>query len=126
LSTEVGQGFKFKEYNEPQFYMFNSTVKPAVLLMNGKLNATAIAMGAVSDGYTYIFGGTGFDYAVYTKDKFSISVGATALFGSEARALYGLNATVNLDPSFYITLNARQEYTQKEFWFDGGAGFRIF
>lgn len=126
LSTEVGQGFKFKDYNNPQFYLVNSTVKPAASLLDGKMNASAIVMGAFSDGYTYVFGGTGLDYAVLTKNEFSISVGATALFGSEARSLYGLNTTINLDKSFYLTLNARQEYSQKEFWFDGGAGFRIF
>ncbi len=126
LSTEIGQGFKFIDYHNPQFYMVESTIKPAVDLLYGKLNATSIIMGAFSDGVSYIFGGTGAGYEVYRKEDFAVELGATALFGSEGKVLYGLNANVNINTSVYLTVNARQEYTQKEFWFDGGVGARIF
>ena len=126
LSTEVGQGFKFIDYQNPQFYMVESTVKPAVNFLDGKLNATSIVMGVFSDGVSYIFGGTGAGYEVFRKEDFAVELGATALFGSEGKVLYGLNAALNFNKTVYASINARQEYTQKEFWFDGGIGFRIY
>ncbi|MBV6480220.1 MAG: hypothetical protein HGGPFJEG_03073 [Ignavibacteria bacterium] len=126
LPFEIGQGFKFKDYHTPQFYLVNTTVKPTVKFVSDKLITSAIVMTAFSDGYTYLFAGPGISYMLLQKNSFKIYAGVTTLAGSEARRLYGGNVTAELAPQFYISLNARQEYTQKEFWFDGSLGFIFF
>lgn len=126
VSAEVGQGFKFIDYHNPQFYMVNASVTPSFEFIDGKLNAQSIVWSAFSDGYTYLFAGPGVSYNVFQKNNLGIDLGATALYGSEALQLYGLNAKVSLSTDFYITLNARQEYSRKEFWFDGGVGMKIY
>lgn len=125
LTAEAGQGFKFQDYHNPQLYMVSASVTPSFKFLDGKLNASSILWSAFSDGYTYLFAGPGVSYKVFQKNDFAISLGATALYGSEALQLYGLNTSINISPEFYITLNARQEYSRKEFWFDGGVGFQL-
>jgi len=125
LSAEIGQGFKFIDYHNPQFYMVNASVKPSLGFFKEKAIATTIVMTAFCDGYTYVYGGTGLSYRAYEKNNFKAELGVTALFGSKARQLYGINASFDFGESFYISLNARQEYKNKEFWFDGAIGIPI-
>ena len=123
LSGEIGQGFKFKDYHTPQFYQVQSTIKTAYTLTDD-LKLDGIMMGAFSDGYTYLFGGSSINYTLYRKDKFSLSSGVSVLAGSEGRALYGLNLNAGYR-DFYLSFNARQEYSRKEFWFDAAVGYII-
>ena len=91
----------------------------------GKLSVSAIGMTNFSDGITDYFAGNGVTYRVLSNKNFSLSAGATALFGTHERKLFGGNVMVDQD-LFYIIINARQEYTQKEFWFDGAVGIKLF
>lgn len=124
FSAEIGQGFKFKDYHHPQFYSIQTTVKPTFTLTDN-LRMDALMMGAFSDGYTYLFAGAGINYKVYEKEKFNLNIGLTSMKGSENRFLYGLNVCAGFKQDFYLTLNARHEYTMKEFWFDAGVGYNI-
>ncbi len=125
LTAEIGQGFKFIDYHNPQFYMMNASVKAPLSFLKEKAKVTSIVMTAFCDGYTYVFGGTGLSYQVYKNNNFKADLGITTLFGSEARDLYGINTTLDFGESFYISLNARQEYKHKEFWFDGAIGIPL-
>ena len=119
LPTEIGQGFRFKDYQNPQ------SSKPTYTTADGKLSVSAIGMTNFSDGITDYFAGNGVTYRVLSNKNFSLSAGATALFGTHERKLFGGNVMVDQD-LFYIIINARQEYTQKEFWFDGAVGIKLF
>jgi hypothetical protein len=125
LPYEIGQGFKFINYQNPQYYMLTTTVKPSIQVVNDKLILSSIVMTTFTDGVTDVFAGTGANYKVFEKgESFDLQIGSTALFNAE-KQLYGINIITEFDNLFYITLNARQEYSQKEFWFDAGVGIKL-
>lgn len=125
LPTEIGQGFKFIDYHNPQFYALQLSTKPTYTTADGKLSLSAIGMASFSDGITDYFAGNGVSYRVLANKNYNISAGLTALFGTNERQLFGGSIMVDKD-LFYIIVNARQEYTQKEFWFDGAVGIKLF
>ena len=125
LSTEVGQGFIFKDYQTPQYYSFSSSVNATMEYFDSKLRVTAPVLGVLSDGESYLYGGVKADYRVFQKNNYSVRVGGTALTGSEGRQLYGICSDVEISELFYITTNVRQEYKSKSLWFDAGVGFNI-
>lgn len=125
LSLEVGQGFKFKDYHNPQFYLVSTAFKPGMNLFDDRFNVTAPVMTLWSDGYTYLFTGSEVSYIPYDNGKIAVSVGASALFGSEGRELYGGNLRVKFNNNFYLFTNIRQEHKRKELWFDGGIAVNL-
>lgn len=125
LPTEIGQGFKFIDSHNPQFYSLQVSTKPTYTTADGKLSLSAIGMTSFSDGITDYFVGNGVSYKILATKNYNIIAGITALFGTNERQLFGGSIAVDKD-LFYIIVNARQEYTRKEFWFDGAIGIKLF
>lgn len=127
IPVQISQGFKFKDYHNPQLYMVSASVKPSAVFLNGKLKTTAIVQTSFSDGVTDVLSGPGLSYKVYEKDpSFNIQLGGTALYGSNNRQLYGGDLTVEFERLFFINVNISQEYSNKELWFSGGVGLNVF
>lgn len=127
IPFEVGQGFKFKDYKNPQYYLVSTSVKPAMETVNNKLIISSIITTTFSNGETDVFAGTGISYKVFQKDSsFNIQLGGNILYGTNQRKLFGGNLTFEFDETFYLNLNIRQEYSQKELWLDGGVGVNLF
>lgn len=125
MPVEIGQGFKFIDYHNPQYYMLTSTVKPSIQVVNEKLTLSTIVMTTFSDGVTDVFAGSGASYKIFEKDEFNLQLGGTALFNGN-KQLYGGSLTAGFNGLFHITANVRQEYSQKELWFDAGVGIDLF
>ncbi len=124
LPTEIGQGFKFKDYSHPQFYMVKTSVSPTMEF--GIIRTSAIVMTAFSDGYTYLFAGAGVSGEVFRSKSLGVNAGLTALPGSEGRALYGVVVKLEHSSNLFISLNARREVKYNELWFDGSVGINLF
>lgn len=126
VPVQISQGFKFKDYHNPQLYMVSTSVKPSIVFLNSKLKTTAIVQTTFSDGVTDVLSGPGISYKVYENPSFNIQLGATALYGSNNRQLYGGDLTVEFESLFFLNVNIAQEYSNKELWFSGGVGLNVF
>ena len=121
---ELGQGFKWKDYQNPQWYLFNMTVNPTVGVLNNKAALTTVGMTTYCDGEVDLYGGPQISGKIYeaADQTFNVQVKASALFGSGGKKLFGGGVNLEFVKMFYISINARQEYEYKELWFDAGLG----
>lgn len=125
LSTEVAQGFVFKDYHNPQWYSASISVVPKYSMLDNKLFITEITMAIFSDGLTDYYAGGGLEYKIYEKKNYNIQLMASALIGTRDSRLYG--GGIKLESGdFYLTATGRQEYNKKEFYFSGGFGINLF
>lgn len=124
LPVELGQGFKWKDYSNPQWYTFSMTLNPSVSVMNDKVGLTTVGMSTYCDGEVDLYGGPQISGKVYESadQTFNVQVKASALLGSGGKKLFGGGVNLEFVKMFYISINARQEYEYKEFWFDAGLG----
>ena len=124
LPVEIGQGFKWKDYQNPQWYMFNVTVNPTYNVLNDKVGITTIGMTTYCDGEVDLYGGPQISGKIYeaADQTFNVQVKASALLGSGGKQLFGGGVNLEFVKMFYISINARQEYEYKELWFDAGLG----
>ncbi len=124
---EIGQGFRFKDYHNPQLYSVFVQTAPTYETADGKWKFSAIARSIFCDGQTDYYAGNGINFKVYEpKSKsWNLQIQTSALFGTRERKLFGGGITLE-KPPFYIVINARQEYEFKELYFDAGFGFNPF
>ena len=124
LPVEIGQGFKWKDYQNPQWYMFNVAVNPTYNVLNDKVGITTIGMTTYCDGEVDLYGGPQISGKIYeaADQTFNVQVKASALLGSGGKQLFGGGVNLEFVKMFYISINARQEYEYKELWFDAGLG----
>lgn len=125
LPVEVGQGFVFENYHNPQWYSTSITVNPTYSIFENKLHLSEITMAIFSDGLTDYYAGGGVAYTIFRKKNYNIQLRGSALIGTRDKRLYG--GGVKLESGeFFISVNGMQEYSQKRFYFSGGFGYTIF
>lgn len=123
--VEVGQGFKFKDYKNPQWYMLTTSIKPSAGFFDDKLQLSIPVLVMYSDGITDYYTGTEASVKVYEKNKFNIQLLGSALMGTKSKRIYGGGPRVEYD-TWYVSINVRQENENKHFLFDGAIGKIIF
>lgn len=124
IPFEIGQGFHFKDYHYPQWYSVNVSTKPTMAI--DKFQFSAVVLAVTSDGRTDYFAGNAVGYKFYEKkDKtWNLQLSGSALFGTNERKLYG-GGLILEKGDFYLSANVRQEYENKELWFDGSLGVKL-
>lgn len=122
-SIEIGQGFRFKDYHHPQFYSVSTTAKTTLKIDRTRISALVHAV--FSDGLTNYFYGNQAAYIIHKKPDWNIQVTASSMFGTQDRKLYG-GGLIFEKKNWYLSVNARQEHENKELWFDGSVGLKIF
>jgi hypothetical protein len=127
VPCEIGQGFRWKDYHNPQLYMTFVQAAPTYMTGNGIWEFSAIARTVICDGQTDYYVGNGVSFKVYEprSKSFNLQLQGSALFGTRERKLFGGGVKIEKGP-FYLVLNARQEYEFKELYVDGGFGFNPF
>lgn len=122
-SVQLGQGFRFIDYHTPQFYMAYGQASFGIKVIE-KASISAVSRVDFCDGNVDIYAGNQVDYGLFDSQNWQLSIQGSALFGSRGRQLFGGGATIG-NPPFFITINARQEYSNKELYFDGGVIWRF-
>ena len=120
---EMGQGFVFKDYHSPQHYSAYVQTSVDYVTDNDRWAFRGIARTVFSNGLQDYYLGNAIAYKVYEPKsaKWNLQLQMHALFGTRDRKLFGGGIIAEYSP-FYVTVNARQEYTNKELYFDGGVG----
>lgn len=120
---EIGQGFVFKDYASPQHYSAYVQTSVDYATNNDRWKFRGIARTVFSNGLQdyYVGNAIGFKFLEPKTKAWNLQVQLHALFGTRDRKLFGGGVIAEYAP-FFVTANVRQEYTNKELYFDGGIG----
>lgn len=121
---EIGQGFRFQDFHHPEIYTVAMQFNPSISTADGKIRAGASTMAVYFNGITEFFGGARIGYRVYNNKNVSVYTNIEQLFGEKDRWLFGGGVNLEYGP-LIVSVSAHQEYTNKEFWFTGGAGVSL-
>lgn len=128
--VEIGQGFTSSKASPPEIYLATAYIKPSYALLNNNFILGATGMLAYSDGLVTYFGGPRVALKIFQIDfshfgyLMKTYLTGEALWGTRDKKLFGGGVGFVLEP-VSLSINARQEYTNKEFWFDASFGLNI-
>lgn len=128
--VEIGQGFTSSKASPPEIYLASAYIKPSYALVKNNLIIGATGMLAYSDGLVTYFGGPRVAVKIFQIDfshfgyLMKTYLTGEALWGTRDKKLFGGGIGCTVEP-VTLSINARQEYTNKEFWFDASFGLDI-
>lgn len=128
--AEAGQGFRWQSFDKPLIYILSTSLKTTYPFWKDKLQAGTTEMVVYYDTEVELYAGALFRLKVYEShlktigENFNVSLTGEALYGTSGRKLFGGGVMLRIDP-LSVSINAYQEYTQKELWIYGGVGYNL-
>lgn len=128
--AEAGQGFRWQGFDKPLIYILSTSLKITYPFWKDKLQAGTTEMVVYYDTEVELYAGALFRLKIYESnlktigEDFNINLTGEALYGTSGRKLFGGGVMFRIDP-LSVSINAYQEYTQKELWISGGIGYNL-